>query len=326
MQSTPRATIYSVASRANVSISTGSLAITHPHRVSPETRRKVAEAAEAEGYRSGAHPARTGSRRIVAAAPFSAWPSYYERLNGLLARCTAAGVEVVIHDLPSTNTLEAPILDALPIRGDLDGVVVMGTPLSEKAEDAVLRNGFPTVILDAESPRLPCVRFDDVHGGRLVGEHLARLGHREVLFAHEGTVSFDYASAGILRSQGVGEALQRHGGSLTLVDVTAGELPQALERGRATAIAATNDDVAVRVLDVLRAQGLSVPRDISLSGFDGGRVAEALSLTTVAEPFRDSGEAAADLLLALLDGRAPTVSTVMLVGALRTGRTTAALA
>ena len=80
MQSTPRATIYSVASRANVSISTVSLAINHPHRVSPETRRKVAEAAEAEGYRSGAHPARTGSRRIVAAAPFSAFP-FFLKLN-----------------------------------------------------------------------------------------------------------------------------------------------------------------------------------------------------------------------------------------------------
>lgn len=324
MQSNSKPTIYDVASRANVSISTVSLAINHPHRVSPQTRKKVAEAAEAEGYRPGSHSVRTGSRRIVVAAPFSAWPSYYERLNGLLARCTAVGIEVVVHDLPSTNTLEAPILDALPVRGDLDGAVIMGTPLSASAEDAVLRTGFPTVIVDAESDRLPCVRFDDAHGGRLIGEHLAELGHCEVIFAHEGSVSFDYVSAGILRAQGLSEAIERHGGRVTMVDVTAGELPAAL-KGKATAIAANNDDVAVRVLEVLQAQSLSVPGDISLSGFDGGRVSQALSLTTVVEPFKDSGEAAADLLFAILEGRAPAVRSVTLAGMLRAGRTTAAL-
>lgn len=323
MQSNSRPTIYNVASRANVSISTVSLAINHPHRVSPQTRKKVAEAAEAEGYRPGAHSARTGSRRIVVAAPFSAWPSYYERLNGLLARCTAVGIEVVVHDLPSTNTLEAPILDALPVRGDLDGVVIMGTPLSRDAEDAVLRTGFPTVIVDAESAQLPCVRFDDAHGGRLIGEHLAELGHREVIFAHEGSVSLDYVSAGILRAQGLSEAIERHGGKVAMVDVSAGDLPAAL-KGKATAIAANNDDVAVRVLEVLQAQDLSVPGDISLSGFDGGRVSQALSLTTVVEPFKDSGEAAADLLFAILEGRAPAVRSVTLAGTLRAGRTTAA--
>ena len=318
-----KATIYSVAERAGVSISTVSLAINHPHRVSAETRRRVAEAAEAEGYRSRSRAAavRTGLRTIAVAAPFSSWPSYYARLDGVLARCGDAGIEVVVQDLPPTNMSEAPFLDALPVRSDLDGVIVMGTPLSAEAEAAILRAAVPAILVDAPSRRLPSVVFDDVHGGDLVGRHLAELGHRSVLFAHEEQVSYDYVSAGMQRLEGLTRAIEAAGGRVehALIEDVVAER----ERTEATAIVGSNDEVAAAVLPRLAAAGLSVPGDVALAGFDGSGLAEALDLTTVAGPFAESGVTAADLLVAQLEGRTPSVRTVTLAGELIVRRSTA---
>jgi len=315
-------TIYNVAARAGVSISTVSLAINQPQRVSAATRRRVAEAADAEGYRSRAGGPRAGLRTIAVAAPFSSWPSYYARLDGVLARCADAGVEVLVHDLPSSNEVEAPLLDALPVRGDLDGVILMGTPLSASAETSIQRSGTPTVLVDAASETLPTVTVDDMHGGRLLGTHLAELGHRTVLYIHEGQVSDDYVSAGMRRFAGVDGALTAVGGSVEPVLFDHEVLAAARRRG-ATAIVANHDALAAEVLRSATSLGVDVPGDVSVTGYDGGALATALRLTTVVQPFAATGSAAADLLIGMLGGTAPSVRTLTLACSLAVDATTA---
>ncbi|MCO1338875.1 hypothetical protein BJH93_08220 [Kocuria polaris] len=318
-------TIYSVAARAGVSISTVSLAINQPQRVSAATRKRVAEAADAEGYRSRGGGSRAGLRTIAVAAPFSSWPSYYARLDGVLAHCAGAGVEVLVHDLPSPNEVEAPLLDALPVRGDLDGVIIMGTPLSAAAEESIQRSGTPTVLVDAMSEVLPTVTVDDTHGGRLLGTHLVDLGHRTVLYAHEGQVSDDYVSAGMRRFAGVAAAMAAAGGVVEPVLLDDGVLAAA-ERKGATAIVANHDALAAELLRIAAASGVEVPGTFSVTGYDGGALADALRLTTIVQPFTESGRAAAELLLVMLSGTAPSVRTLTLGCSLSVGATTASVA
>lgn len=76
-----------------------------------------------------------------------------------------------------------------------------------------------------------------------------------------------------------------------------------------TVICTGNDRMAMRVYGLLRSRGLTVPKDMSVAGYDDHRlISETLypQLTTVELPYRRMGEAAADLLLELIDGRAPT--------------------
>lgn len=313
----PHGSISRVAERAGVSISTVSLAMNHPHRVSEATRARVQSAAEIEGYRarSGRTPANTGPRTIAVAAPFSTWSSYYLRLNGVLERLAPAGLDVVVHDLPAANTQKAPILETLPVRGDLDAVILMGVPLSIEAQQTIQRQGMPAVLVAAESATLPAITADDRYGGRLVGEHLATLGHRSVLFVHEGQRSFDYVSPGMLRYDGLETSLQSAAARVTPVAET-DDLARALAAEGATAIACSNDVVAGRIMPRLRAAGVVPGTDIAMVGYDGSDLAEALDLTTVAQPFADSGRAAADLVLGMLRGDAVAVRSLTLAGEL----------
>lgn len=319
-------TIYEVAASAGVSISTVSLAINHPQRVSPETRRRVAESAQELGYRRGPRTGsggRSGLRTIAVAAPFSSWRSYYARLDGVLPRAAAAGLEVLVHDLPPSNELPVPLLDALPVRGDLDGVIIMGSPLSEAAEAAIRRAGIPTVLVDSPGLELPTVSTDDRRGGRLLGEHLLELGHHRVIFAHDGQVSDDYISSGMHRLDGLTQAITSAGG--TVEPMLAGpDLPTRARAAGVTAVVANHDALAARLLTECKAERISVPGDLSLTGYDGGPLAEALGLTTIAQPLTESGAAAADLLIGLLAGTSPAVRTVTLDCRLQPGRTTAA--
>ena len=82
-----RVTIYDVAERAGVSISTVSLAINSPHRVREATRARVLAAAGALGYRTGPpSPQGRAGIRIAVAAPFGSYPTYLRRLTGMLGR------------------------------------------------------------------------------------------------------------------------------------------------------------------------------------------------------------------------------------------------
>lgn len=320
-------TIYSVAERAGVSISTVSLVMNAPHRVSPATRERVVAAAAELGYRRRAdHRSEPGQLRVAVAAPFSSYPSYYRRLTGMLARARDTTIDLMVHDLDSAAAADSPLLDALPARPGVDGVIVMGVPLSPAAVRASRAAGLPVVLVDVRSARprggdLPGVLVDDLLGGRLLGEHLRERGHDRVLFVHEPQLSRDYVSAGMLRAEGVAESL-----ALDEVAVAPDDglerVVRALAASGATAVVANHDALAVRVHGVLRASGRRIPEDVALAGYDDGDLAAGLGLTTVRQPFEESGRAAIDLLLAAIAGEGASISRVDLAPSLVVRATT----
>lgn len=316
-----KATIYAVAKRAGVSISTVSLAINHPQRVNEATRRSVIAAATELGYRGGA--AASGAQRIAVAAPFSSYASYYRRLSGIMERAAMDSVEIVVHDLPSAAGSDSPVLDALPMRAGIDGIVVMGVPLSPAALESKALPGPPVVLVDVPDGAqrrlgLPSVLIDDERGGELIARHLSELGHERVVFLHEPQRSEEYVSAGMLRARGLGHLLSV---SEAVADVAATDLVEAvgaaLERvfrvdPEATAVVANHDELAAAAHRAFRVTGAHLPVGRSLVGYDDGPLASALDLTTVRQPFEESGYAALDLLLGRLSGEHARVSSVQL--------------
>ena len=75
-------------------------------------------------------------------------------------------------------------------------------------------------------------------------------------------------------------------------------------RGKMDAVVCYNDEIAVAVIRALEAEGLRVPEDISVTGYDNSLLAEnfKMGLTTVSHPHEELGRAAARLLLALIAG------------------------
>ncbi|NYE93932.1 LacI family transcriptional regulator [Psychromicrobium silvestre] len=327
----PRAadtTIHAVAERVGVSISTVSLAFNHPQRVNEATRQRILDAAGELGYQPARTPsarAKKGVSRIATFAPFSSYESYRRRLMGILEACSARGIEVSVFDHEAVVSSASPLLDSLPLRGDIDGIIVMGLPFSPSGAERILKWGAPVVTVDLLQDFFSQVLVDDEHGGYLAGRHLIERGHRRIGFLHERQRSSSYISAGMLRRDGVARALDEVGGNdagYVLIDC---EIPdgkvESAQKGLAgflsgpkapTAFFGNHDDLAAGVLAGLRELDAKAAEGIAVLGYDDGPLADALQLSTVRQPFEESGRVAAKLLFDLIESPGSARQTISL--------------
>ncbi|HET6911202.1 MAG TPA: LacI family DNA-binding transcriptional regulator [Mycobacteriales bacterium] len=317
-------TIYDVAANAGVSISTVSLCLNNPSRVAAATRDRVLAAADSLGYVPKADAvsrARRAVGRIGVIAPFTSYPSFGRRLNGVLSEFAAANLEVVVYDHESA--VVSPLLSTLPLTGRVDGLIVMSLPVDDGIRHRLQEQSIPTVLLDTAQEGFDVVRTDDFAGGRLAGQHLLARGHTRIAFLGEGWVTpHSHQSQCEQRLAGLRSALtdaklpldERHvrfttndldGARATARDLMASPDPP-------SAVFAHDDLLATAVLQAARDLGLDVPGDVAVVGFDDGEVAQALSLTTVCQPFEGSGQLAAKALLDRIgDPSLPTRTTVL---------------
>jgi LacI family transcriptional regulator len=300
------ATIYDVAERAGVSISTVSNALNRPDRVSTATREKVLAAADDLGFvprPAAVSQARRAAGCIAVLAPFSSYASYYTRLSGVLEELRGTGVDIRVVDIESAATATSPVLAASAIRGSVDGVVVMGERIDEDVERRLAERALPTVVVDARSDTFSAVTSDDYAGGTLAARHLLGLGHRRLGYLTERQKS-DYESQARCRLDGFRHEVDAVAGTSVLVVTSGPSIEEARDAARQllqqperpTAIMAHYDDVAIGALHAARDLGLRVPDDVSIMGYDDGPAAVAVDLTTVRQPFMESGAAAVQVL------------------------------
>ncbi len=298
----PNATIYDVARRAGVSIATVSHTLNRPQRVNATTRQRVLEAIDELGYvpkaTAMAH-ARKAVGRIGVLAPFSSYESYIRRLKGVLSEAQGDAIEIVLYDQESAASATSPLLSALPVTRRLDGLVIMGLPLDDRLADKLLAQGLPTVLVDSTRPELDSIVIDDQAAGYLVGKHLTERGRRTFAYVSEAQRSDAYLSQGQLRRSGLRRAVTdagidadqvRHvrtsndlaGGRAAVEMMLAdGQLPDA--------VFAHQDVLAAGIMYECNRQGIRVPGDLAIVGFDDGELAQALNITTVRQPLEESG-------------------------------------
>lgn len=307
------ATIYDVAARAGVSISTVSLVLNVPGRVSPATAERVLSAMRDLDYVPKAEAvtrARRGVGRVGVLAPFSTYPSFARRLNGVFRALAGRPNEVVVFD--QRSAAQTTLLSSLPLTRRLDGLLVMALPLDDELAAGLHRQRMPTVLVEVDRPDFPTVAIDDAAGGRMVAEHLLGRGHRRFAYVGEQQVSDAYVSQSQARLGGFRQGLSAAGVELADRDVrlvphgaaAAGDaVRELLDRpDRPTAVFAHDDILAAGAWRAVRDAGLRVPAEVAVVGFDDGDLAEHLGLTTVHQPLEESGELAADLLVGQLRG------------------------
>lgn len=314
------ATIYDVAERAKVSISTVSLALNHPTRLKPSTLERVLQVADDLGFvpkERAVVQARKGLNRIAAVAPFTSYPSFSRRLAGVMDELDTSATQLVVTDCADIAVSTSPVLATIPVRGHVDGLLNLGVPMDEAAGERI-RNRLPTVLLDTRFPGLPDISVDDRYGGYQVGRLLAGLGHTEVAYVNEiETYAFD--SPNVLRLAGLRSVL----GETNVREITVArgtdagregvaKLVDDADRPPVTAVVCCRDLVAIGALTELRRRGVDVPSEVSVVGFDDDPVAEALGLTTVRHPFEESGRLAMRVLHRLLDRPGETVESTVL--------------
>ena len=309
MQASQRATIYDVAEKAGVSISTVSLSLNKPQRVAESTRAKVFDAVTLLDFRPKAEAsirARRGLGRIAVVAPFSAHVSFYDRLSGILSASENEDVEIVVYDHPSVDTMSSPLLTSLPLRGSVDGLIVLGIPLDlERFESTV---DVPVVVVGFEHPSFDSVLDGETIGGRQAGQHLLESGCIDFCYVGAVQASMAYQSPNVARLEGYRAALSaagHHLGDDRTLAVSLTDRPAAMaaitelitKLDRPSAVLAYNDYLAALAIQSCIQAGLSVPGDLRVAGFDNSEVAEAMGITSVQVPFLESGRHAFEILV-----------------------------
>jgi DNA-binding LacI/PurR family transcriptional regulator len=316
------ATIYDVAERAGVSISTVSLALNTPRRVKPQTLERVLTAIDELNFvpkTEAVARARRGIGRIGVIAPFTTYPTFARRLNGIFRGARDQSCEIVVYDQESAAT---STLASLPLTGRLDGLVVMSLPFSDEVAQRLLDQRITTVLVEVERSGFSSVTIDDTAGGRMAADLFVARGHERFGFIGEAQRSHDYVSQSEARLAGFREALGRHGRELPDANVRLVEHSLAAASGAAVelldaleapdAIFAHDDFLASAVLNVAGKRGLKVPEDLAVIGFDDSDIAEHLGLTSVRQPLEESGELAFETLRAQLANPSRSLQHIML--------------
>ncbi|SDG37805.1 LacI family DNA-binding transcriptional regulator [Microbacterium pygmaeum] len=308
-----RATITDVAVEAGVSVATVSKAVNGRYGVAPETVQHVLDVVERLGYQSSLGASSMRSRRtgvigvlVAGFEPFSA-----EILKGVGAGLRDTSFDLMAYSGAHNGNQEGWERRSLSrLSGTLMDGVIMVTPTVVGVVADV-----PVVAVDPHTGRadLPSVEADSFGGAQLAVRHLVELGHRRIGFI---------AGRPDLRSSTLREAGYRQ----ALADARIAFDPSLIGSGRydtgssreaaeamlaqdrrPTAIFAANDLSALSIIETAREFGLDVPGDLSVIGFDDVPEASRATpgLTTVRQPMQRIGATAAEMLVALMSGRTP---------------------
>ena len=321
----PKVTIRDVATASGVHVSTVSRALdpARRKRISKEVLELVEETARRLGYQPNraASALRTGRTHTIGVLlPDITNPVFPPILQGIEAAAAARGYFVFVANVGDPK-LAQPILARMKAQ-QIDGLVMAIALREDPLIDFVRDSGMHAVMVNRadESGRLPAAVSDDRLAMKLAVDHLVALGHRRIAhLAGPQTVP-----TGVGRRQGVEQALRDHRlppPRIVECDSYSREAGQQAMRAlledegeRPGAVVCCNDLVALGAYDVLRAAGLRIPQDISITGHNDMPLVDMVDppLTTIRLPHRELGWQAAEMLFQAIEGQALLASTVVL--------------
>jgi DNA-binding LacI/PurR family transcriptional regulator len=313
-----RVTIADVARLAGVGRGTVSRVLNERANVDPATRAKVLGAIKDLDYVPSPTARRLSLGRTQTVAvilPFLTRPSTVERLRGIEFALVSAGYDLIVFNIETVERRDAVFRD-LPRSERVDGLIFVSLSPHPDELERIQRSGLPAVLVDAHHRGLPRVVGDDVRGGRLATEHLIGLRHRRIGFIGDiPRVPLAFTSSR-LRLSGFRRAVRNAGlevpvGLIAMGDHSrhrASELARRMLTRRLppTAIVCASDTQAAGVLEAAAAFGMSVPGDLSVTGYDDLELADHLHLTTIRQPLFESGVRAVQRLLIGIDGQPMT--------------------
>ncbi|TDG00571.1 LacI family DNA-binding transcriptional regulator [Paenibacillus piri] len=330
-------TIYDVADAAGVSIATVSKVINGTGRISDKTRKHVIAVMDRLQYKpSMVASALTGKSTytIGLTLPDLANPYFAEIARAVEDRGHEYGFSLFICSTDNDPEKEDRYFSLLTQKR-VDGIIVATRTTKELFLKQLVQRKIPIALIAGEMPSLAldAVMVDDYLGGYQAGSHLVELGHRRIAILAEDMehVSNRERIRGCVQAmQDAGiandEALTRVGGfSLDTGRAAATGLLTGPEPP--TALFACNDLLAIAGIQAAREQGLQVPADLSVVGFDNTILATMIdpSLTTVAQPTQEIGRQAVDLLVQEIRGEKTGKQRAVLLPELIVRQSTAAL-
>ena len=307
-ESPRQATIRDVARAASVSVATVSRALNDSGPVRDDTRQRVHDAAE--NLRFTPHCAarslitsRTSTLGVLLPDLYGEF--FSEIIRGIDRGARRAGYQLL---LSSARNARDEIHGAFcAMYGLVDGLILMAPDVELAEMFAQRRDGTPIVFINSpvESKDARLITIDNHGGAYRMVKHLVQKGHERIAIICGADRNHDAAE----RLRGYRDALDDSGvrrdarwelpGDFTEAAGHRGARAILKLRPRPSAIFAANDAMAIGALSALREDGVAVPQDVAVAGFDDIPIARYVSppLSSVHVPIAQLGERAMDLLI-----------------------------
>jgi DNA-binding LacI/PurR family transcriptional regulator len=306
-----RATIRDVACKAGVSTATVSRVLNKSEKVHARTRQRVERACLELGYSRDpiATALRTGRSNMVYLLIERFDGNFIpEIMVGIEARADGENYRIIVS---KSDNVERSLWK--PSEQYIDGIIVIPDAVHDlKLSDMAGNEDIPLVCVYSYSQdvRYPSILPDDFQGAYLAVEHLAAKGC-EVIGYIGGIPDWP---ASLDRLYGYRQAVKDFGLRENPDLIEAGDWTAAsgyracmrlLEKTEFDSVFACNDPMAIGAMDALREQGLEVPGDVAVIGFDNAHLCRYVrpTLTSIDMPLKELGETAMDTLLSLIERR-----------------------
>jgi GntR family transcriptional regulator of arabinose operon len=240
-------------------------------------------------------------------------------ITGMDRYISSRGYSILISNTQNDPEKERKNIKKM-MESNLSGLIVEPTQsalgnankdLYAKIQEAKL----PTIFVNAHYPELdfPYVEVDDYEAERQVTNQLIEMGHEKIL----GIFKID-DTQGVHRMKGYIKSYQEHKDLVFLSEMvmyqTSDNMHAVFTRiesilrrkeDRPTAIICYHDQLAIKIMDLVRSMGIKIPEELSVFGFDDYKLSKYVSprLSTVEHPKEKMGLDAAKMLFDLIDGK-----------------------
>ncbi|MCS2608310.1 LacI family DNA-binding transcriptional regulator [Halomonas dongshanensis] len=307
-------TLGQVAKAAGVSPMTVSRALNHPDKVSDRTRQSVLDSVERLGYvpnRVAGSLASSRSSLVAVIVPSLSNSVFVEVIKGLQETLEGEGYQLLLGNTDYDLDREYQLVRTF-MGWSCSALVMAGLRHSEASHTLLTNASHPIMEIMELGPSLDLnVGLDHVAAGRCMARHLLERGYRRIVYVG-ARLGDDYRA--FMRYQGHREVLECAGLEAPLVELeTLGSLEAGAlglarvsrEYPAAQAIHFANDDLGAGALLAANRQGLRVPEDIAIAGFNGLAFGQHITprLTTIVSPRETMGRLAGQALIRRLAGQ-----------------------
>lgn len=311
-----KVTIRDIAHLAGVSTTTVSRVLNKKPDVDPLTRERILQIIAEHSFTPSVTASGLAgrSRLIGVLVPSFTWPFVPEIMSGIAQGVKDTSYELILYSVSDTTREhdESSVIDRILSTQLTAGILAVFPGHLSRQIVRLQKHNFPVVMVDdqGQTPMVPWVGADNVHGAYIAVRHLLQSGHRRI--AHiQGPKEYLCSRN---RHEGYCKALQEQGIAVAPELVIEGDFTEVTGfqaahtlfalpyEQRPTAIFASSDLMAYGIITAAKECRLRIPDDISLIGFDDISSSALVrpALTTVRQPFYEMGRQGIEVLLATL--------------------------
>ena len=304
-----------IANRCGVSTATVSKALHDQKDISVETKKKIKNIANEMGYfpNAAARALKTNESNNIGVlyadeAAMGLTHEYFAGvLNGFKTRAERQGYDITFINTSLTDS-RISYLEHCKYR-NFDGVVIVCADFQNSDVQELMNSDLPVVTIDYMHYNCSAVSSNNVKCMSDLVSYIINMGHKKIAYIH----GQEYASVTRDRLAAFYRVLEQHNidipedyvrsAKYLETDEVAEQTQQLLDLDdRPTCIIYPDDTAAIGGINVIRANGLKIPDDISIAGYDGTRISQLMSpkLTTIRQDTDQIGMEAADRLISII--------------------------